>query len=169
MRPSPGRKTEHGGKPLEPNRLRQCRERLTHERRTQRQPQTLRVRQKARKRGAQQALVRRTAVGALDMSAGMVDKVHVMDAGRTGRHAGEARQAAIDVEGDLCRRRPVVLEHVLDEVDAAARRIELVAVEYISRARGGTETAMHAGAQNLFRFGHIRIGKLRESEGGLHG
>jgi hypothetical protein len=169
VRPAPGREAEHSGKPLEPDRLRQSRERLTNERRAQRQPETLRVRQEARERGAQQALVRRAAVGALDVNAGVVDEVHVVDAGRTSRHASEARQAAIDVESDFRRRRPVVLEHILDEVDAAARRIEFVAVEHVGWACGDTETAMHAGAQNLFRFGHIRIGKLRESEGGLHG
>ena len=103
------------------------------------------------------------------MSAGVVDEMHVMDAGRTGRHAGEARQAAVDMQRDLRRRRPVVLKHVLDEVDAAAGRIELVAVQHVGRAGGGAKAAMHAGAQNLFRLGHIRISELREGERRLHG
>ena len=69
---------------------------------------------------------------------------------------------------DFGRRRPVVLQHVLDQIDAPARRIELVAVEHIGRTSRGAEAAMHAGAQDLFRFRDIRIGKLREREGGLH-
>ena len=45
----------------------------------------------------------------------------------------------------------VVLQHLLDQVDAAARRIELVAEQHIGRTGRGAEAAMHAGAQNLVR------------------
>ena len=103
------------------------------------------------------------------MDAGVVDQMHVVHARRTGRHAGKARQAAVDVHDDVRGRRPVVLQHVLDQVDAAARRIELVAVEHIGRAGRGAEAAMHAGAQDFFRCGDVRIGKLRQREIGLHG
>ena len=68
------------------------------------------------------------------------------------------------MQGDFRIRRPVVLQHVLDQVDAAARRIELVAVEHVGRAGRGAEAAMDAGAENLFQFGRIRIGQLSESE-----
>ena len=51
----------------------------------------------------------------------------------------------------LRRRRPVVLQHVLDEIDAASRAVELVAEQHIGRAGRGAEAAMHAGAQDLFR------------------
>ena len=103
------------------------------------------------------------------MSAGVVDEMHVMDAGRARRHAREARQTTVDMQRDLRRRRPTVLKHVLDEVDAATGRIELVAVQHVSRTGGGTKAAMHAGAQNLFQLGHIRISELREGERRLHG
>ena len=73
------------------------------------------------------------------------------------------------MQDNLRRRRPVVLQHVLDQVDAPARRIQLVAVEHVGRAGGGAEAAMHAGAQDLFRFRHVRVGQLREGEGSLHG
>ncbi len=53
------------------------------------------------------------------MGAGVVDQVHVVHARRTGGHAGEAGEAAVDM-GDCARsRRAVVLQHVLDQVDAA--------------------------------------------------
>src|SRR6185437_4386777 len=69
---------------------------------------------------------------------------------------------------DLLGRRPVVLQHFLDEVDAPARRIELVAVEHVGRAGGGAEAAVYAGAQDLFRFRNMRVGQLRQGEGCLH-
>ena len=66
------------------------------------------------------------------------------------------------------RRRPVVLQHVLDQVDAPARGIELVAEQHIGRAGRGAEAAMHAGAQDLVGLRDVRIGELGEGEGGLH-
>ncbi len=69
---------------------------------------------------------------------------------------------------DLLVGRPAVLQHVLDQVDAAARAVELVAERHIGRAGGGAETAMHAFAQDLLRFGDMRIGKLGKGEIGLH-
>ena len=65
-------------------------------------------------------------------------------------------------------RRPVVLQHVLDEIDAAARRIEFVAEQHVGRAGRGAEAAMHAGAQDLLGFRDVRIGELCEREAGLH-
>ena len=50
----------------------------------------------------------------------------------------------------------LVLQHVLDQVDAAARAVELVAEQHVGRAGRGAEAAMHAGAQNLFRIRRCR-------------
>ena len=63
----------------------------------------------------------RPRVGLLDMRARMIDQMHVVHARRAGGHAGEARQAAVDVLDHLAGRGPVVLQHVLDQVDAPAR------------------------------------------------
>ncbi len=68
----------------------------------------------------------------------------------------------------LGRRRTVVLQHVLDEVDAAPRTVELVAKQHISRAGRGAEAAMHAGAQDLFGGVGVRVGELRGGEVRLH-
>ena len=57
----------------------------------------------------------------------------------------------------------VLLQHLLDQVDAPARAIELVAEQHIGRAGRGAEAAMHAGAQDLVGFGDIGIGQLREA------
>src|SRR5258707_1062246 len=92
-----------------------------------------------------------------------------MDARRAGRHAGEAGQAAVDMLDHLPARRLALLQHVLDEIDAPARRIVLVAEQEIGRAGRRAEAAMHTGAQDLLGLGGIGIGKLGEGERGLHG
>ena len=62
----------------------------------------------------------------------------------------------------------VVLQHLLDEIDAPARRIELVAEQHIGRAGRLAEAAMHAGAQDLVGGCDVGIGELRQGEIGLH-
>ena len=108
-------------------------------------------------------------IGRLDIGAGVIDQMHVMDAGGAGRHAGEAGEAAVDMLDDFGRRRAVVLQHVLDEIDAAARAVEFVAEQQIGRAGRGAEAAMDAGADDLFRRPHMRIGEQGGGEIGLHG
>ena len=72
-----------------------------------------------------------------------------MHAGRAGGHAGEAAQAAVDMLDHLPGGRLAVLQHVLDEVDAPARAVELIAEQQIGGACGRAEAAMHTGAQDL--------------------
>ena len=59
-------------------------------------------------------------------------------------------------------------QHVLDQVDASARAVELVAERHIGRACRGAETAMHAFPQDLFGFGDPGIGELLGGEIRLH-
>src|SRR6185312_977908 len=59
-------------------------------------------------------------------------------------------------------------QHLLDQVDAAARTIELIAEQDIGRAGRGAETAVDAGAQDLVGFRDVGVGELREREFGLH-
>ncbi len=70
--------------------------------------------------------------------------------------------------GRLPVRRTTVLEHVLDEVDAAARAVEFVAEHDVGRAGRGAEAAVHAGAQNLLRFGDMRVSELVGGKIRLH-
>ena len=102
------------------------------------------------------------------MRARVIDQMHVVHARGARGHAGEAREAAIDVRRHLRVGRPVVLEHFLDQIDAPARAIELVAEQHVGRAGRKTKAAMHAGAQNLVRFPDIGVGELGEGEIGLH-
>ena len=78
----------------------------------------------------------------------MIDQMHVVHAGGTGGHAGEAGEAAVDMLDHFGGRRLAALQHVLDQIDAPARRIEFVAEQEIGRAGGGAEAAMHAGAED---------------------
>src|SRR5262245_41334338 len=91
-----------------------------------------------------------------------------MDARRARRHAREARQAAIDMRHDLCARGPIVLEHLLDQVDAAARTVELVSEQHVGRTGRGAESTVHALAENRLARGDAWILQLHGGEACLH-
>ena len=59
-------------------------------------------------------------------------------------------------------------QHVLDQIDAAARTVEFVAEQQIGRAGRGAEPAMGAVAQDLFGLRGIGIGELFGGEIGAH-
>ena len=148
----------------------------TEERRQQRRPpcgeereaRQTRAGQHSAKQGANRTLDERSFPGALDVAARMVDQVHVVDPRRAGRHAGEAGEAAVDVAGDRGVGRRVLLQHVLDQVDAPARAVPLVAKDRVSRAGGEAETAMDAGAEHLVGLRQCRERQLALGELGLH-
>ena len=125
-------------------------------------------RQHQRQHRAQGPLRQRPRIVPLDPDPRLIDQVHVVHARRTGGHAGEAGQAAVDMLDHLRRRRLVLFQHLLDQVDPPARAIELVAEQHIGRTGRGAEPAMHAGAQDLVGFGDIGIGELGEREFGFH-
>jgi len=66
------------------------------------------------------------------------------------------------------RRRLVLLQHLLDQIDPPAGAIELVAEQHIGRTGRGTESAMHAGAQDPVGLCDVGIGELGKAEFGLH-
>ena len=117
---------------------------------------------------AHEAIGRRPRIALLDAMPAVIDQVHVVHARRAGRHAGQAGQATIDVPDFLLRRRPVALQHRLDEIDAAARAVALVAQQHEGRTGGGAEAAMHALAQDVLAARVLGIGKLGQGEVGLH-
>src|SRR4030095_617884 len=73
------------------------------------------------------------------------------------------------MEGDFQVGGLVVLQHVLDQVDASARAIELVAEFDVGRAGRRAEPAVDAALQNLLRHRDVGVGELGEGEVGLHG
>ena len=144
-------------------------ERAAEPRRAKREAEQPGPRQHRGEQRAQQPVRPWPRIGLCDVAPGVIDQVHVVHARRAGGHAGEAGQAAVDV-GDHARgRRPGVLQHVLDQVDAAARAVELVPQQHVRRTGRGAEAAVHAGAQDLLRFPGVGIGQLAERERGLHG
>ena len=95
----------------------------------------------------------------LDDRAADVDQPTVLDAGRTRGLAVAAREAAVEMQLRL-RRERVAFEHLLDQIDAAARPVELVAEQLVGRARRVAEAAMHARAQD--RVGLAALAACRE-------
>jgi hypothetical protein len=89
-----------------------------------------------------------------DQPAPDVDQPAVLHARRARGLAIAARQATIEVELRLGRD-GLALEHLLDEVDASARPVELVAQELVRRARRRAKAAMHARAQDCVGFAAV--------------
>ena len=134
----------------------------------QRDADSRRIRKNSGKRCADQAINERPLIGFFNMRPRMIDQMHIVDARRAGGHAGKAGQAAINMrDGDRVGG-AVVFQHVLDEVNPPARRIQLIAQRHIGRASRGAKAAMDAGAENGFGLGDGRVGELGEGEGGLH-
>src|SRR4029453_19000947 len=133
----------------------------------QSEPEAARIGQHLGQEEAQALLLWRAMALCLDARPGKIDEMHVIDAARAGGHAGEAGEAAIDVVGHR-RRYLALLEHLLHQVDAAARAVALIPREHIGRAGRGAEAAMHAALQDRIRAGDGRIGELDLVETGLH-
>ena len=96
-----------------------------------------------------------------------VEQPSILDAGRTRRLAAAAGEAPVEVQsralGDLAS-----LERLLDQVDASARTVQLVAQQLIRRARRRAESAVDARAQD--RVGLAAFGRVANEVGerGLH-
>ena len=127
-----------------------------------------RIRKGHRQHGAGQPVHQRAAIGLFDVNAGMIDQMHVVDAGGTGRRAGKAGKTAVDMGHQILVGRPAVFQHVLDEVDTATRAVQFVAERHIGGTGGRAEPAMDAFTQNALRLGDMRIRQLFCGEIGLH-
>ena len=92
----------------------------------------------------QQAFVQWPRYRLLDHFAADVQQVVVLHPGRAGGLAVAAGQAAVQVLLGGARGR-LPFQHLLDQVDAAARAVELVAEDLVGRAGRGAEAAMDAG------------------------
>ena len=83
----------------------------------------------------------------IDQLAADVEQPAVLHARRTGGFARSAGETPIEMQLGL-RGGLDSFEHLLDEIDAAARSVELVAEQLIRRTRRRAETAMHALAED---------------------
>ncbi len=80
-----------------------------------------------------------------------IEQPAVMHARGAGGFAGAAGQAAVEMKPGFRRGRHA-FQDLLHQVDAAARPVELVAEQLVSRAGRGAETAVHALAQDGVGF-----------------
>ena len=126
-----------------------------------------RRRQAFLQRPAQRALAGRPRHPLVDDAPADLDQVAVLHARRAGRLAVAAGQAAVEVKLRRPRRR-VALEHLLDEIDPAARAVELVAEQLVGRAGRGAEAAVHALAQDRLGLGAVGGAGEFGSDVGLH-
>src|SRR5258708_2038586 len=128
----------------------------------------VRARKAPREKCALRALERPAPCLRFHDAAPDVDEAPVLHARWTGRLAGAACEAAVEVQPRLVGDRRA-FERAFHEVDAAARAVEVVAQNLVGRAGRGAEAAMHAFAQD--RLGLAPFGRIanKVSELGLHG
>lgn len=94
-----------------------------------------------------QPFAERSRAQPLDVCPADVEQARILDARGAGGLAGAAAQAAIEMDlGGAARLVP--FQEGLDEVDAPARSVQLVAQEPVGRAARRAETAMDATAQD---------------------
>lgn len=88
----------------------------------------------------------------------------VVDATRTGGFAGPAAETKVEVRNGVGEWQPTTL-HGTHEVDAATRRIVLVARLQVGRAGAEAEPAMHTGEGFLLVEEWFRRGRHSVSSG----
>jgi hypothetical protein len=94
--------------------------------RAQRQTKERRTRQDGPEHHSQSSLTPGPSIFLLDPPPGVVHEVHIIDPRRAGRHARQARKAAVDVFDGVVGHR-VITQHFFNEVNPPAGTIELVA------------------------------------------
>ena len=104
----------------------------------------------------------------LDIGSRAVDQMDIVHLHRAGRHAGQARKAAVEVRDGFGIGRATFFEHRADEIDAPARRFILIARKHIRGARVRAEPVMHARLQDPVGLCDLRIAQLLGGKIGLH-
>ena len=113
----------------------------------QERSQAARVRQHSTQEETLQPFAEWSRAQSLNVGPADVEQARILDTRGTGGLACAATQAAIEVDlGGAARLVP--LQEGLDEVDAPARAVQLVAQEPVGRAARRAETAMDATAQD---------------------
>ena len=79
-----------------------------------------------------------------DMDTRLIDKMRVMHARGTSRHAAKAGKAAIHMMHGFRGRQPTFFQHLLDHVNAPTRAVAFIACQHISGASSGAKAAMDA-------------------------
>ena len=164
-----GRQIEHGAEFLEAKLGEQSAERLGERHKLQRHAETVWVGQHGGQQRSHGAIFNRAPARFIDVRARMIHQMHVVDATGAGGHARQAREAAVNVMFDFRAGPDAALEHVFDQINAAARTVALVAKQHIGGACRRTQAAMDAGAQDLIDLGDAWLLALLGGKVGLHG
>ena len=77
-------------------------------------------------------------------------------------------EARVEMPDGFRLRRAADLEHFLDQVDPASRRLVLVTRKHIGRASAGAEAIVHACFQDRVGFDDLRVAQLFCGERCLH-
>lgn len=86
---------------------------------------------------------------------------------RAGGFTGAAGQAAVQMR--LCLAADgVSFQHLLDQINTAARPVQFVTQQLVGWAGRGTKTAMHAGSQDTLRILDVMIVFKLTADVGLH-
>ena len=125
------------------------------------QPQPPRVGEQPEDQRPEGPVAARARVAALDLLAGGLDQLAVLDPRRAGGDTGHAAEALVEVADHLVVH-GLALAADLHQVDPAARRVHLLAPEHVGRAGGQAEAAVDAVVDQLL------LGRVMVVEGGQH-
>src|SRR6202011_2676295 len=92
-----------------------------------------------------------------DLGARGLDQLSVVHAGRASWHASHAAKTAIEMADPIRSQFRSAFAGELHQVDAAARRIHLLAPQDIRRADRQAETAVNALFDNFIRRRMVRV------------
>ena len=124
-------------------------------------PQPPRVGEQPEDQGPEGAVAPGARVAALDLLAGGLDQLAVLDPGRAGGDTGHAAQALVEVADHLVVQ-GLALAPDLHQVDPPPGRVHLLAPEHVGRAGGQAEAAVDAVVDQLL------LGRVVVVEGGQH-
>ena len=115
-----------------------------HDKRRQDEAETVRIGHDAEENRSENAVGQATLVVTLDLRTGPLDERPVLHAGWTGGYAGHTTQTRIEMSHERRRYARPSIGGCLHQIDAASRRIHLLAPEQVRRTAGQTEPAVYA-------------------------
>ena len=83
------------------------------------------------------------------IAATLIHQVHIINAGGTGGHTGQAGQTPVDMFDYFFRGSQLMLKQVFQQVDTPARPVQFIAEQFERRAGGVAKTTMHTLAQDV--------------------
>ena len=98
----------------------------------------------------------------------MIYQMHVIHTRGACRHTGQAGQAAIYMFDRFLIRDPLIFQHILNQIDSAARAVQLITQNLIGGTCRSAKAAVDTAAQNIIGAFDLGISELRFCEMCLH-